>query len=100
MGRVHGGRGVMKYYENGRAFAKDIGVDVQVLVDEHQRHFEAGKKMEKDPEGGPFPAYPSGKCWDEPSGKTGSQKKWQGIAWSICRRRGGGRRSWKQSPWR
>merc|ERR1711985_74211 len=69
------GRGVMKYYENGRAFAKDIGVDVQVLVDEHQRHFEAGKKMEKDPEGGPFPAYPSGKCWDEPSGKTGSCKK-------------------------
>merc|ERR1711998_468352 len=69
------GRGVMKYYENGRAFAKDIGVDVQVLVDEHQRHFEAGKKMEKDPEGGPFPAYPSGKCWDEPSGKTGSGKK-------------------------
>merc|ERR1712060_228246 len=69
------GRGVMKYYENGRAFAKDIGVDVQVLVDEHQRHYEAGKKMEKDPEGGPFPAYPSGKCWDEPSGKTGSGKK-------------------------
>merc|ERR1712228_790662 len=25
--------------------------------------------------GGPFPAYPSGKCWDEPSGKTGSSKK-------------------------
>merc|ERR1712184_173801 len=38
-------------------------------------HFQAGKKMEKDPEGGPFPAYPSGKCWDEPSGKTGSGKK-------------------------
>merc|ERR1712007_379309 len=53
----------------------DIGVDVQVLVDEHQRHYEAAKKMEKDPEGGPFPAYPSGKCWDEPSGKTGSGKK-------------------------
>ncbi|CAE7392188.1 osm1 [Symbiodinium pilosum] len=30
---------------------------------------------EKDPEGGPFPAYPSGKTWDEPSGKTGSGKK-------------------------
>ena len=25
--------------------------------------------------GGPFPAYPSGKTWDEPSGKTGSGKK-------------------------
>merc|ERR1712087_685817 len=69
------GRGVMKHYNSGRDFAKDIGVDVQVLVDEHQRHYEAGKKMEKDPEGGPFPAYPSGKCWDEPSGKTGSDKK-------------------------
>merc|ERR1711862_589943 len=30
---------------------------------------------EKDPDGGPFPAYPSGKCWDEASGKTGSGKK-------------------------
>ena len=30
---------------------------------------------EKDSEGGPFPAYPSGKTWDEPSGKTGSGKK-------------------------
>merc|ERR1712125_208151 len=69
------GRGVMKYYESGAAFAKDIGVDLQVLVDQHQKHFEAGKKMEKDPDGGPFPAYPSGKCWDEPSGKTGSGKK-------------------------
>merc|ERR1712078_742672 len=69
------GRGVMKHYNSGRDFAKDIGVDVQVLVDEHRRHYEAGKKMEKDPEGGPFPAYPSGKCWDEPSGKTGSGKK-------------------------
>merc|ERR1712022_96827 len=52
-----------------------IGVDVQVVVDEHQSHYEAAKKMEKDPEGGPYPAYPSGKCWDEASGKTGSGKK-------------------------
>jgi len=29
----------------------------------------------EDPDGGPFPAYPSGKTWDEPSGKTGSGKK-------------------------
>merc|ERR1712216_985553 len=69
------GRGVMKYYESGKALADDMGVDVQVLVDEHQRHFEASKKMEKDPDGGPWPAYPSGKSWDEPSGKTGSGKK-------------------------
>merc|ERR1711953_1568567 len=28
-----------------------------------------------DPDGGSWPAYPSGKSWDEPSGKTGSGKK-------------------------
>jgi hypothetical protein len=33
------------------------------------------KKTEKDPDGGSYPAYPSGKSWDEPSGKTGSGKK-------------------------
>merc|ERR1712151_814594 len=38
-------------------------------------HYQAAKKMEKDPNGGSWPAYPSGKSWDEPSGKTGSGKK-------------------------
>merc|ERR1712048_1434492 len=38
-------------------------------------HYQAAKKTEKDPDGGPYPAYPSGKSWDEPSGKTGSGKK-------------------------
>ena len=33
------------------------------------------ERQEKDPDGGPFPAYPSGKTWDEASGKTGSGKK-------------------------
>jgi flavocytochrome c len=69
------GRGVMKYYENGNDLAKDMGVDIKVLMDEHDRHYEASKKMEKDPDGGAWPAYPSGKSWDEPSGKTGSGKK-------------------------
>merc|ERR1719215_927640 len=69
------GRGVMKFYESGAALAKDMGVPVQTLVDEHERHFQAAKKQEKDPEGGSYPAYPSGKTWDEPSGKTGSGKK-------------------------
>merc|ERR1719159_101044 len=40
------GRGVMKYYNNGNELAKDMGVDVKVLMDEHDRHFAAGKKME------------------------------------------------------
>merc|ERR1712113_1050301 len=69
------GRGVMKYYASGEELAKDMGIPVQTLIDTHQGHFEAAKKQEKDPEGGPFPAYPSGKTWDEPSGKTGSGKK-------------------------
>merc|ERR1712166_1347377 len=31
--------------------------------------------MGKDPEGGPHPAYPTGKSWDPASGPTGSGKK-------------------------
>merc|ERR1712070_1096434 len=69
------GRGVMKFYENGAALAKDMGIDLQTLVAEHDQHYEASKKMEKDPDGGPFPAYPSGKSWDARSGPTGSGKK-------------------------
>merc|ERR1712032_550690 len=51
----------MKYYESGNALAKDMGIDVKVLMEEHDKHYAAAKKMEKDPDGGPFPAYPSGK---------------------------------------
>merc|ERR1719453_2798976 len=69
------GRGVMKSYDSGEALAKDMGISVSVLEKTHQDHYEASKKMEKDPEGGPWPAYPSGKTWDEVSGKTGSGKK-------------------------
>jgi flavocytochrome c len=69
------GRGVMKFYENGEALATDMGVSIETLIATHDAHFEAAKKMEKDPEGGIWPAYPSGKCWDEASGKTGSGKK-------------------------
>merc|ERR1712061_822936 len=69
------GRGVMKYYDSGEALAKDMGVPLSVLEEEHEKHFQAAKKQEKDPDGGSWPAYPSGKTWDEPSGKTGSGKK-------------------------
>merc|ERR1712039_953001 len=69
------GRGVMKYYKTGEDLASDMGVPVSVLEETHDIHYEAAKKQEKDPEGGPFPAYPSGKSWDEASGKTGSGKK-------------------------
>jgi len=69
------GRGVMKYYASGADLAKDMGVDVQVLIDTHDQHYNAAKKTEKDPDGGPHPAYPSGKSWDDASGPTGSGKK-------------------------
>jgi len=69
------GRGVMKYYESGAALAKDMNIPVQTLIDEHDQHFQAAKKTEKDPDGGQWPAYPSGKSWDARSGPTGSGKK-------------------------
>merc|ERR1719502_1337214 len=65
----------MRYYENGEELAKDMGVPIQKLMDTTEAHYQAAKKTEADPEGGPWPAYPSGKSWDEPSGKTGSGKK-------------------------
>merc|ERR1712010_107296 len=69
------GRGVMKFYETGEALAKDMGVPLATLEATHEAHFQAAKKTEKDPDGGPWPAYPSGKSWDDASGKTGSGKK-------------------------
>merc|ERR1719199_1360269 len=65
----------MKYYESGAALATDIGVPVKVLEEEHDQHYQAAKKTEKDPDGGSYPAYPSGKSWDARSGPTGSGKK-------------------------
>merc|ERR1711874_56493 len=41
----------------------------------HEAHYQAAKKTEKDPDGGSWPAYPSGKSWDDASGPTGSGKK-------------------------
>merc|ERR1712054_636015 len=69
------GRGVMKYYASGADLAKDMWVSIDTLVATHNAHYEAAKKTEKDPDGGSWPAYPSGKSWDEVSGKTGSGKK-------------------------
>merc|ERR1711992_218126 len=69
------GRGVMRFYETGEALAKDMGVPLSTLEATHDAHLQAAKNTEKDPDGGPWPAYPSGKSWDEASGKTGSGKK-------------------------
>merc|ERR1719382_1956948 len=69
------GRGVMKFYPSGADLAKDMGVALSVLEKTHEEHYQAAKKTEKDPNGGSWNAYPSGKSWDEASGKTGSGKK-------------------------
>ena len=66
---------VMKYYATGQDLAKDMGVALEVIEQTHEQHYQAAKKTEKDPDGGSWPAYPSGKSWDEPSGMTGSGKK-------------------------
>merc|ERR1712187_936833 len=79
------GVGGLVFDANGKRFAnelgrrdyvtgemwKDMGVPLKTLVDEHQQHYEASQKAAKDPEGGSWPAYPSGKSWDAASGPTG-----------------------------
>merc|ERR1711939_102920 len=62
----------MKFYESGAKLAEDMGVALSVLEEETEKHYQASQKMEKDPDGGSWPAYPYGKSWDEASGKTGS----------------------------
>merc|ERR1712146_261362 len=69
------GRGVMKHYESGAELAKDMGVTLKTLEDETEQHYQASLKAAKDPDGGSWPAYPSGKSWDAASGPTGSGKK-------------------------
>merc|ERR1712178_278358 len=69
------GRGVMKFYDSGAELAKDMGVPLKTLEDEHEQHYQASQKAAKDPEGGSWPAYPSGKSGDAASGPTGSGKK-------------------------
>merc|ERR1719281_105214 len=65
----------MKFYESGKALAQDMGIELKVLEETHEQHYQAAKKTEQNPDGGSWPAYPSGKSWDEASGKTGSGKK-------------------------
>merc|ERR1712063_189453 len=69
------GRGVMRMFETGEAFAKDLGVSVEKLIEVHDQHHLASQKQASEPDGGPYNAYPDGKSWDHASGKTGSAKK-------------------------
>merc|ERR1719487_1945080 len=65
----------MKFFENGKALAQEFGCPLSRLEEVHEAHYQASQKAAKDPEGGPWPAYPSGKSWDDASGKTDSGKK-------------------------
>ena len=69
------GRGMMKFYESCATLAQDMGVSVSMMEESIEAYYQASLKSAADPDGGPFPAYPSGKSWDETSGKTGSGKK-------------------------
>ena len=57
------------------ALAQDMGVPVSKMEESIEAHYQASLKTVDDPDGGPYPAYPSGEAWDEASGKTGSGKK-------------------------
>ncbi|CAE8636831.1 unnamed protein product [Polarella glacialis] len=67
--------GVMKYYPSGEELARDMGVPLSVLEATHESHYQAALQTEDDPDGGPWPAFPSGRSWDEASGKTGAGKR-------------------------
>ena len=69
--------GMMKFYESCATLAQDMGVSVSMMEESIEAYCQASLKSAADPDGGPFPAYPSGKSWDETSGKTGSGKKFR-----------------------
>ena len=64
----------MKLHESGTALAMGMGVPVSKMTDSIEAHYQASWKTTPDPDGGPFPACPSGKSGDEASGKTGSEE--------------------------
>lgn len=59
------GRGLMKEYTSGAELAKDIGVSPTTLETTFNEYNSIADKMSKDPNGGPYDAYPSGKSWDK-----------------------------------
>ncbi|CAE8599640.1 unnamed protein product [Polarella glacialis] len=78
--KLYARRGLMRHYATGRDLAKDMGVPLQRLVDVHEAHAQAAQESTKlrgeasEPPPGPWPGYPSGRSWDEPSGRTGYGK--------------------------
>ena len=69
------GRGVKKLHESGTALVEDMEEPVSKTPDSIRAHDQASLKTTRDPNGEPYPAFSSGKSWNEASGKTGSEKK-------------------------
>ena len=65
----------MKFYESGAALDQEMEVPVSKWRNRARPIIRVFLKTAEDPDGGPYPAYLSGKSWDEASGKTGSGKK-------------------------
>ena len=59
------GRGIMKRFESGAELAKEMGVAPSVLEATFADYNAIAEKANKDPEGGPYDAYPTGKSWDK-----------------------------------
>ena len=70
----HTGRGV-KLHESGTAIVEDMEAPVSKTPDSIEAHDQASLKTTRDPNVEPYPAFSSGKSWNEASGKTGSEKK-------------------------
>ncbi|KAF4691509.1 hypothetical protein FOZ60_015371 [Perkinsus olseni] len=62
------GRGVMKEFATGAALAAEMGIPTSKLEQTFKTYNEVMQKQIKDPDGGPYDAYPSGKTHD-PFGK-------------------------------
>ena len=68
---------VERVHESGTGLALDTGVPVSKMEESINAHNQASLKTGQNPDGRPFPANPTGKSWDDASGKTGSRKKFR-----------------------
>jgi flavocytochrome c len=59
------GRGLMKEFTSGADLAKEIGVPPSELEALFKEYNATAEKQMKDPNSGPYDAYPSGKSWDK-----------------------------------
>ena len=59
------GRGLMKEYKSANELATDMGVSPAVIQATFTDYNSIAEKTARDPEGGPYAAYPTGKSWDK-----------------------------------